>query len=84
MKPRIFRLSYFVWLIIPISIYGIYQTIGSPHVFWNYQYVGTQRANSFSYTACSYIGPTGEFWSSADGGDCSPIKFRKSTRGSTQ
>jgi hypothetical protein len=84
MKPRLIRPSYFVWLIVPIATFAFIQAWGLPHVIWNYTYRGDASRPSFRYIACSYVGPSGEFWLSANNGECSWIRFRKTVGSSGQ
>ena len=84
MKPQLIRPIYFVWLIVPAIALALYQAWGLPHVIWNYRYSGNQNNASFLYVACSYVGPSGEFWRDAENGTCPLIRFRKNIRSSTR
>lgn len=84
MKPRLVRFSYFAWIVAPLVVYALYQAWGLPHIIFNYQYRGEKNGPSFRYIACSYVGPTGEFWRTAAGGKCPLVRFRKSNWSSEQ
>lgn len=73
MKPRLIRLSYFIWLIIPAAAWGIYALYGLPHMLWSYRWVGPDSAVYFDErhkTECHFIGPYGAFTVRAHQGSC--------------
>lgn len=84
MKPRLLRVSHFIWLVFPALAVSLYQAWGLPHVIWNYRYNGNKSDASFRYIACSYVGPTGGFWHNAENGKCRLIRFRRAHRSSTK
>ena len=39
MKIRLFRIIYFIWIIIPAGLYLTYLILGLPHVIWSYSWL---------------------------------------------
>ena len=76
MKPRLIRLSYFLWLVVPTAGYFIYLALGWPHILFHW----TDRQPA-SMSSCSYFGPTGVFetYTLVDG-SCQVVRFRKTAR----
>jgi hypothetical protein len=80
MKPRFFRLSYFIWLIVPAVLFVAWLTIGLPHVLWSYRYVGDGNFIPFDerhFTSCTFVGPYGVNTAPARDGRCGYIRFFK-------
>lgn len=81
MKPRFIKLSYFIWLIIPVSLWLAYQAFGLPHAIWSYAWIDEgQGLDPFAhrtYTSCRFVGPYGEFELPAENGECGWIQFFK-------
>ena len=79
MKPRLFRLSYFVWIIPAVLLYALAGTIGAPHVIWNRTWIDRgQGYDPFAhrtYVRCSYLGAQGEVWLPAESGRCALVRF---------
>ena len=74
-KPRLLRLSYFIWLIVPVAVFGLAQTKGLPHMRWSYRYIDQGVSAPRYYTECTYIGLNGVFVVSPLGGHCGFIKL---------
>jgi hypothetical protein len=55
-KPRLLRLSYFYWLIVPLVIYFVIQIYGAPHFRWSYRYLDNGAYGARYYTECQYVG----------------------------
>ncbi|MCB2012813.1 MAG: hypothetical protein KDF64_19850 [Geminicoccaceae bacterium] len=79
MKPRLFRLSYFIWLIVPAGLYAAYLTYGLPHGRFSYVWIdqghGLDPFADRYYTHCRYIGPYGSFDVYPRDGQCAWIRF---------
>lgn len=82
-KPRLIRPVYFVWMVVPIILFGIYHAYGLPHMVWSYRFHDNgDRYNPYAeryYTDCTFIGPYGKFTRSTRNGKCSWISFFKET-----
>jgi hypothetical protein len=80
-KPRFIKLSYFVWVIVPVGLWFTYDTIGLPHAIWSYSWIDQgQGMDPFAhriYTRCRFIGPYGQFDQPAEFGRCAWVKFYK-------
>jgi hypothetical protein len=78
-KPRFIKLSYFVWVIVPMGLWLAYDTIGLPHAIWSYSWIDqAQGMDPFAhrtYTRCRFIGPYGQFDEPAEFGRCAWVKF---------
>ncbi|AXX98091.1 hypothetical protein [Profundibacter amoris] len=81
MKPRFFKLGYFIWIIVPAGLWLTYQLIGLPHVIWSYSWVDQgQGSDPFArryYTQCRFIGPYGQIERPANAGRCAWAHFFK-------
>lgn len=81
MKPRLIKISYFLWIIVPLALWLAYQSFGLPHMIWSYSWRDTgQGMDPFlqrTYTRCSFIGPYGEFDQRAVNGRCAWVRFIK-------
>lgn len=79
------NLRYFIWIIIPASLYLTYLIIGLPHFIWSYSWQDNGTYDPFAerfYTRCTFIGPYGEFTiHHPDNGKCGWIVFRKNQGG---
>ncbi|MCA1241457.1 hypothetical protein LC092_03290 [Stappia stellulata] len=80
--PRVplVRVSYFVWVIVPVAAWLGIAAVGLPHVIWFYDWqpLGpdsygdpTQR----HYTRCSYLGPYGRLTERPADGRCGWLRF---------
>ncbi len=86
MTPRLIRASYFIWLIIPLTGYVLFQVYGLPHVIWSYDWRNDgQGYDPFAkrhYTRCTYIGAFGTFTDNAPSqGRCDWFQFYKNDGG---
>lgn len=74
-------LGYFVWLVVPLALYGGFRLYGLPHVIWNYEYESASGRSRWDfegrrYVSCTFIGPYGTFTVSADHGQwCGVVAF---------
>lgn len=81
MMRGLIRLSYFIWLIVPATIYCAYLILGTPHFIWEYRF----RDNGSPYdpfleryyTSCTFWGPTGMHDVPASNGRCGYVAFFK-------
>lgn len=84
MKPRFFRFSYLVWLIVPLALYGGYSAYGLPHLRWSYSWVdegqGYAPFGERHYTRCMYLGPYGAIATRPTDGRCALARFFKANR----
>lgn len=72
------RSSFFVWLIVPLLLWGGYALYGLPHAIWSYEYQG--RRHDFAgrwYTRCTFVGPYGAFTTYPTDGKCPWLAFFK-------
>lgn len=76
-RPRLLRLSYMLWIVGPLAVYGAYHTWGLPHAIWAYSYVGGSDFSDRRYITCTFTGPYGEFTVPASNGKCGWVLFRK-------
>ena len=84
MKARLMHAKYFIWTIVPITLWLVWMTIGLPHILWNYEWRGTDSTNYEKryQTACHFIGPYGDQTVSAQDGSCGWwIRFFKDRKG---
>jgi hypothetical protein len=81
MKPRFLKVTYFLWLIVPLALYGVYIAYGLPHGIWSYAFIDEDQGHSpfahRTYTRCHFIGPYGGFTVPAENGHCGWVKFFK-------
>ena len=81
MKPRFLKLVYYVWVIVPASLWLTYHLIGLPHVIGSYAWVDEgQGMDPFAhrhYTRCRFVGPYGQFELPAQQGRCGWVRFFK-------
>ncbi len=89
MKPRLFRLSYFAWIVVLVAAsaaaFAVYQAWGLPHLAWSYAWIddgaGYDPFAERHYTRCTYVGFTGEFTTYPDDGACPVLSFFKRNAG---
>lgn len=85
MKPRFLRLSYFAWLVVPLTLYGSVLAWGLPHGCWSYSWIDRgQGSNPFAhryYTRCRYVGPYGAFDFHPSDGKCPWFRFYHAPKG---
>ena len=79
MRPRLLRLRYFVWLIVPAAIYLGYLAWGLPHLRVSYSWLDRgQGYDPFAhrhYTHCVFFGPFGRFDFYPSDGTCAWVRF---------
>lgn len=79
-KARFFHWSYFIWMLVPLSLFASVTTMGTPGFIWSYQWNAPGGA-SYSdtaqryYTRCTYIGTQGTFTENAADGKCRWLRF---------
>lgn len=75
------RLSYFIWIVVPVALFGAYAVWGTPHVIWEYKFVDNGSPyDPFLerfYTSCTFWGPTGMHTIPASNGRCGYVAFFK-------
>ncbi|OXT01628.1 hypothetical protein B7H23_01260 [Notoacmeibacter marinus] len=85
MKVRLIRPAYFIWVLLPIALYGAFLTFGLPHMIWSYSWrdegQGYDPFAARHYTSCTYAGPYGVFKRPANAGKCPWLIFRKDQKG---
>jgi len=81
MKIRFLRANYFIWVVVPVIVYGVYLAFGLPHMVWNYEWRDDgQGYDPFAerwYLRCTFIGPYGEFTIFPNNGECPWLRFYK-------
>ncbi|PHR55173.1 MAG: hypothetical protein COA47_14345 [Robiginitomaculum sp.] len=81
MKPRLFRASYLLWIIVPLALFGAKETFGLPHVRTSYSWVDEgQGMDPFTrrfYTKCLFWGPYGGYTIHPTDGHCAWVRFFK-------
>ena len=76
MRPRLIRPSFFVWVLVLIGAWAVYQHYGLPHFIWSYSYRGGESGfASRYYTRCTFVGPYGAFSVPAEDGSCGWVAF---------
>ena len=74
-------LRYFMWIIIPVTVYLAYLILGLPHFIWSYSWAdegqGYNPWANRTYTRCTFIGPYGSYTIIPNNGRCDWIIFRK-------
>ena len=83
-KPRLFKLSYFVWLIFPLLIFAAYQSYGLPHFRWSYEWRDDKQGYDPNavrhYLRCTWVGFNGAVTiHRPENGQCDVIRFFKRT-----
>ena len=83
MKVRFLRLSYFVWVIVPLGLLAAYEAFGLPHMIWSYDFYSTSDEPFVgrTYTRCTFIGPYGAFTTRPADGKCAWVAFFKDREG---
>jgi hypothetical protein len=80
MKLHFLRASFFVWIILPVAAYLVYQIFGLPHFIWSYDWRDNGTYDPYKpriYTRCSFYGPYGEFTTYPKNGKCEWFRFYK-------
>jgi hypothetical protein len=78
MKPHLLRFSYFVWIVVPVVLYGAYAIWGLPHFIWSYEFRGSYSDWSRRhYTRCTFVGPYGSRTTYPVDGRCPWLLFTK-------
>ena len=81
MKPRLFRASYLLWIIVPLGLWGAMQVFGLPHLRTSYSWRDDgQSSDPFAfryYTECFYWGPYGVFTIQPTNGQCAWVRLIK-------
>ena len=81
MKPRFLNIRYFVWIIVPLAVCGLYLLLGLPHIIWSRTWIDEgQGRDPFAhrhYTRCSYVGHYGSRSIAATNGKCRLVIFYK-------
>ena len=57
-KPRLIKAAYFVWVIVPVSLWLFFTINGSLGFKWSYSWNGNGNNNPWAtryYTRCDYI-----------------------------
>lgn len=79
-KPRLFRLGYFYWALVPIAIAIAHQTMGEPHFRWSYSWLdqgqGYDPYAARHYTQCNYAGFRHSFTLRPMNGQCPLLMFK--------
>ncbi len=91
MNVRFFRLSYLLWLVVPLAAYLVVTTYGWPHLRWSYVWrddgQGYEPFAERFYIRCTYLdltglGPTQAFTlHHPANGHCPLIRFAKAEDG---
>jgi hypothetical protein len=80
-RPRFLKVSYLLWIAVPLALYAIYQAYGLPHGIWSSSFIDEGQGHSpyahRTYTRCHFIGPYGGFTVPAQGGRCGWVRFFK-------
>lgn len=75
------RLSYFIWVVVPLAFYGAYVVWGTPHVIGEYEFLNNgslyDANRSRIYTSCTFWGVTGMHKIPASNGRCGYVAFFK-------
>ncbi len=78
MKPRLLHPAYFVWVLVPLILYGAYLLKGLPHFIWEYDFHGSRSDwSQRTYTRCTFVGPYGQFTTYPTDGHCPWFAFFK-------
>lgn len=80
-KPRLIRVAYFLWLLVPLAVFGADQVAGLPHMIFRYKFAENgDRYNPYKerwYYTCTFVGPYGEFTVDAKDGKCGFLRLFK-------
>lgn len=81
-KPRLIRLRYFVWLVVPLAVVATTHSYGLPQFRWSYSWIDQgQGYNPHAhryYTRCTYIGFQGATTIYPSHGRCAWVRLHKS------
>ncbi|WP_373354481.1 hypothetical protein [Pseudoroseicyclus sp. CXY001] len=71
----------FLWVLLPLGLYGIYATWGTPHIIASYMFLDNgarwDPLADRTYTSCTFIGWTGVHTVAASNGKCGWFRFFK-------
>jgi hypothetical protein len=76
-------LSLLLWLLAPLTAYGVYAAYGLPHVIYEYQFISHSARPTYStsvprtYLSCTFIGFYGSYTVPATNGTCDWVRFFK-------
>ncbi|MEO1701934.1 MAG: hypothetical protein AAFR71_07755 [Pseudomonadota bacterium] len=80
-KPRLIRVAYFLWVVVPLALFGAYQAWGLPHLIFRYEFADNgDRYNPYKerwYYTCTFVGPYGEFTVDAKNRKCGFVRLFK-------
>ena len=82
MRVPFLRLSFLLWIIVPLIGYGTYLVVGDPYFIWSYDWRdnGTyDPAAHRHYTRCTYVGWHGTITEYPTDGRCGWLRFGKSS-----
>ncbi|MEM8786872.1 MAG: hypothetical protein AAGE76_01270 [Pseudomonadota bacterium] len=68
----------FLWLAVPLGLYGVYTHWGTPHLVYEYTFTGGSRSDPRlprHYLTCRYIGWHGSVIAPAQAGRCPWVRF---------
>ena len=79
MKPRLIRLSFFVWLVIPAALYLTYLVAGTPYFIVSYSWRNNGTMNPWAnryYTRCTFYSVAGKSRTThPSNGQCEWVRF---------
>lgn len=79
LKPRLIKPGYFLWIIVPLALYGVYAAFGLPHGIWSYSFIDEGQGHDPHadryYTRCTFLGPYGAFTTYPTNGRCAWVRF---------
>lgn len=83
-RVRFLHWSYFLWTLVPLSLFAFVQTVGIPSFRWSYDWraLGPSSYSDFSqrhYTRCTYLGPDGAVTEYPVDGKCGWLRFPSRT-----
>lgn len=81
-RVRFFRLSFFVWIVVPIVLWLKVALVGSPHVIFSYDWTAPRQASygdfeARHYVRCSFLGFHGVITEFPSNGKCPWVRFAK-------
>ncbi|MEJ0017578.1 MAG: hypothetical protein WDN25_13630 [Acetobacteraceae bacterium] len=81
-KVSFFRLRFFVWVPLLLTLVFIVPGIGAPYVIWSYDFnAASMTARPRVYTRCTYAGIDGVITEYPDNGQCGWLRFGPRTGG---
>lgn len=88
-RVRFIRLSYLIWLLVPIALVAMILMLGTPHLRWSYAWrddgQGFKPFADRFYLRCTYLGPTHHFTIHHPvRGHCPLIRFAKAGSADSQ